>query len=298
MNKASTYLPSLIVSVLLVFALLAGSALTLVNINITADSLKSLAEKHDLSSKIYTDINKYYTDKYNTTGIPADVYMSAIDEAYLKEYEEAYIDAAFSALNSDGRFSVAPPPNKTLEENIDKFFNDFADEHNYEKDDAFGLKLRKTKENALSTIGSFCDVYKFSAMSEHGILPKLARIYSNRTAATAILLSGLVFLIVLLIIINRKKKITAMYWCGISAIVSGILGGIPSIYLTATRYYDSFSIKQATVFTAFTSIMYRFTEAFIASQLAFIVIGISLVVIYGITHEKKKYPNTKPTDIQ
>ena len=297
MNKAGTYLPSLVVSVLLVFALLAGSALTLVDINVTADSLKSLAEKHDLSSKIYSDVNNYYTAKYNTTGIPADVYMSAIDETYLREYEEAYIDAAFSALNSDGKFTIKPPSNKKLEENIDKFFNDFADEHSYEKDDSFGLKLRTTKENAFSTIGSYCDVYKFSTMSEHGVLQKLARIYSNRIAATGILLFGIGFLILLLITINHKKKITAMYWCGISAIVSGLLGSIPSIYLTATRYYDSFSIKQATVFTAFTSIMYRLTEAFIAVQLAFVVIGISLVVIYGIVHEKKKYPDTKPTDI-
>ncbi len=88
-----------------------------------------------------------------------------------------------------------------------------------------------------------------------------------------------------------------MYWCGISAIVSGIIGLIPSIYLIATRYFDSFSIKQAAVFTAFTSAMYKYTEAFMAVQIALIVLGIAMAVIYGIIGDKKKYPDTKPTQL-
>ena len=298
MKKVSTYLPSLIISVILVFLLIASSAVLLVDINISASKLKALAAKNDLESKIYTDLNKNYNDKYNTTGIPADVYMSAISNSYLKSVEEAYIDSAFEALEGDGKLNINIPENKKLEDNIDKFFNDFADENNYEKDDNFGLKLRTTKENAYTTIGSHCDVYKCSAMSDHGVLPKLAKIYSNRLLATAGVIGTTILFIVLLVLINRKKKITSLYWCGISALISGILGGIPSIYLIATKYFDSFSIKQAPVFTAFTSAMYKYTEAFMAVQMAFIVIGITLVVIYGVTHEKKKYPDTKPTDIK
>lgn len=297
MKKVSTYLPSLILSVILVFLLIISSAILLVDINISASKLKNLAARNDLESKIYTDLNKYYNDKYNTTGIPADVYMNSISNSYLKSVEEAYIDSAFEALNGDGKFNVNVPSNKKLNESIDQFFNDFADENNYEKDDNFGLKLRNTKEGAYNTIGSYCDVYKFSAMSNHGVLSQLAKLYSNRLLATAAALGATVFIILLLMLINRKKKIATLYWCGISAIISGILGGAPSIYLLAVKYFDSFSIKQAPVFTAFTSAMYKYTEAFMAVQMAFIVIGISLVVIYGVTHEKKKYPDTKPTDI-
>ncbi|WP_297955810.1 hypothetical protein [uncultured Ruminococcus sp.] len=297
MKKVSTYLPSLIISVIFVFLLIASSALLLVDINISSSKLKNLAAKNDLESKIYTELNKYYTDKYNTTGIPADVLMSSISNSYLKRVEEVYIDAAFDALGENGKMSVRIPGNTMLEENLDQFFNDFADENNYEKDDNFELKLRSTKDAAYKTIGSYCDVYKFSAMSDHGVLSKLSGIYRYRIPATAAVLTSAAVMIILLVIINRKKKVTTLYWCGISAIISGILGGAPSIYLIATRYFDSFSIKQAPVFAAFTSAMYKYTEAFMAVQMALIVVGISLVVIYGVTHEKKKYPDTKPTDI-
>ncbi|MBO7474248.1 MAG: hypothetical protein J6U00_09685 [Ruminococcus sp.] len=297
MKKISTYLPSFIISVFLVFLIIASSAILLVDINVSASKIKKLAEKNALESKIYTEIEKYYTDKYNTTGIPAEVYMEAINDQYIKTFVEAYIDSAFEALNSNGLMNEVHPINTKLEENIDSFFNEFADKNNYQKDEKFDLKLKNTKDSAYITIGSFCDVYKFSTMSSKGVLSKLARIYSNRTYATALLLGSTLFMLILLVLINRKKKITAVYWIGISALISGIIGMIPSIYLIASRYYDSFSIKQPAVFTAFTSAMYKYTEAFMAIQIALLVFGLAMVVIYGIIGEKKKYPNTKPTQI-
>ena len=177
MKKISTYLPSFIVSVFLVFLIIASSSILLVDINVSASNIKKLAEKNALESKIYTEIEKYYNDKYNTTGIPAEVYMEAINDQYIKNFEEAYIDSAFEALNGNGVMSEVRPINTKLEENIDRFFNDFANKNNYKKDEKFDLKLKNTKGSAYITIGSFCDVYKFSAMSSKGVLSKIARIY-------------------------------------------------------------------------------------------------------------------------
>lgn len=297
MKKPVSYIPSLIVSVILVFTIIATSALLLMDINATPSKLKNLAQKNNIESKVYSELEKYFTDKYNSTGIPAEVYMAPIDQEYIRSFEEAIIDSAFEAVDGNGVMSAVRPQNKALENSIDTFFNDFADKNNYEKDENFDLKLSNTKDNAYLTISSFCDVYKFSAMSSKGILKKAARLYSNRLILTAAAIGFNIFLIVLLIIINRKKRMTAMYWCGISAMIAGIIGAVPSIYLIATRYYDSFSIKQAAVFTAFTSAMYKLTEAFAAIQIALIVLGLATAVIYGIIGDKKKYPDTKPTQI-
>lgn len=297
MKKVSTYLPSLIISVLLVFGLIGTSAMVLVDINISADKLKKLAEKNGVETSIYNGLSKYYKDKYNTTGIPAEVFMDSVDEAWLRQYEEAYIDSAFEALGSDGVLTVSHPENNALNDSIDKFFNDFADENNYQKDENFYEKLDNTKANAFTAIGSYCDVYKFTSMSEHGILPKLARVYSNRGLATAVLAGAAAVLFMLLLFINRKKKITVMYWLGVSSLIAGILGAVPSIYLLATRYFDSFTVKQEAVFKAFTGVMYKYTEAFAAVNIALGVIGIALLVVYGVVHEKKKYPDVKPTKI-
>ncbi len=297
MKKPSSYLPSLMASILLVFSIIISSALLMVDINVSPARLKNIVQKKGIETEIYNELEKYFTDKYNTTGIPAEVYMNCIDKKYISTFEESYIDSAFEAINNDGILNTVYPQNEKLEKSIDTFFNDFADRNNYEKDENFELKLRNTKENAYATIGSFCDVYKFSAMESKGVLEKIANKYSKRIIHTALFLTVTLILILLLILFNRKKKITAMYWCGISAMVAGIIGTVPSIYLTATRYFDSFSIKQAAVFTAFTSVMYKYTEAFMAIQIALIVLGLTMSIIYGIIGDKKKYPDTKPTQI-
>ena len=298
MKKTGTYLLSLIVAVLLVFLMIGSTALLLVDINLTSSKLKSLAAKNKLGAKVCTEISKYYTDKYNTTGIPAEVYTDALDEAYIRSFVDEYIDSAFDALSNNTAMSAVSQPNADLEKSIEDFFNDFADKNNYMKDESFELKLQNTKESAYSTIGSFCDVYKFSAMNSKGLLQKASRVYSRRGAATAALLGFTTLMILLLVLINRKKKIAAMYWLGISAVVAGLIGTAPSLYFIASRYFDSFSIKQPAVFTAFTSAMYKYTEAFMAVNISLVVVGIALTVIYGFIGEKKKYPDTKPTQIE
>ncbi|MGB4093162.1 MAG: hypothetical protein WBK46_14685, partial [Ruminococcus flavefaciens] len=70
-----------------------------------------------------------------------------------------------------------------------------------------------------------------------------------------------------------------------------------SLILLVTKFYDSFSIKQPSVFTAYTSAMYKMTEAFMAVCIACVVIGIVLTVVYTITYDKSKHQDVKPTDL-
>lgn len=295
MKKISTYLPSLIVAVLLVFTLIGSSGALLADINITAKKCISLAEKNQLENKIMSELEKNYKEKYNSTGIPADVYMSALSYEYIINFEKAYINSAFDALNFGSSLNVDYPENKDLEDSIDSFFSNYADQNDYEKDENYEIKLRSTKENAYKTIGTYCDVYKFSAMDAHGVLSRLSTLYRKRGVVTAVFILSDLILIAMLLIINRKRKTNVLYWTGISAIITGVLGAVPSIYLLAVKYFDSFSIKQPQIFTAFTSSMYKLTEAFMAVQISMVVIGISLTVVYGVVHDKRKFAETSAT---
>lgn len=286
MKKTSTYLPSIILSVLLVFSLMISAAVLLMDLNFTAGKLKNMASENNIDSKIYVEIEKYYKDKFNSSGIPGNVYMDAINDSYLKNCEEIYIEAAFEALNGNGKMNVTVPKNKELENSITDFFFDFAEKNNYQKDEKFEAKLNSAKENAYFTIGSFCDVYKFSTMSGHGVLPKLAKLYSNRMILTVCSIAVTVIIFFMLLVVNRKNKATALYWYGTSCTVAGLLGSIPGIYLVATKFFDSFSIKQAPVFTAFTSFMYKYSGYFIAVHISFIVLGAIFFVVYGLVKER------------
>lgn len=282
MKSIKTYIPSLLLSVFLVFMFLGGSAVIIADINLTAGQFRKIVSEENVEAQIYTSIEQNYREKANATGIPANVYMDHLGEDYLASVMNVYIDAGFKTLSDSSKFAPQIPVNPELEASIDKFFNDYADKTGYKKDENFENKLASTKEDAYKSIGSQCDAFKFSALNSHGAMKTLSKIYSHRIHIAVIISVAALVSLAVMFIINRKNKKSMLYWCGISALISGIIGTVPSAILIADRYFDSFSIKQPQIFTAYTNTFYRITEAFMAAHIAFAAIGITMLVVYGV----------------
>lgn len=295
MKKVTTYLPSLILSIILVLCFTASMAVIIVDINITEKNAVALAEKKELASKSMSQIEKSFKEKSGSTGIPASVYTDAIDDEYLNEVIEIYITHAFKLFTAPELGSGYDPtvPNSKLESSIDAFFNEQAEKNGYEKDEVFMKKLEATKNNAYKIIGNNCDVYKLSSLYNHGAMPKISKLYKMRPLLTFASTGAVVLLILFLLAINRKDKKVFLYWTGISAIISGVIGTVPSAYLLATKYFNAFSIKQPQVFAAYTGAMYKITEAFMAASIALIVVGISVIVLYAVFCSKNKITEQK-----
>ena len=66
MKKISSYLPSLLISIVLVFTFIGTAVIALTDININANSCISLAKKNALEKGIYTEIEKNYKSKLPT----------------------------------------------------------------------------------------------------------------------------------------------------------------------------------------------------------------------------------------
>lgn len=77
MKKVTAYLPSLILSIILVLCFIASVAVIIVDINVTENNAVSLAEKQELTSKSMAQIEKSFKEKSGSTGIPASVYTDA-----------------------------------------------------------------------------------------------------------------------------------------------------------------------------------------------------------------------------
>ena len=101
---------------------------------------------------------------------------------------------------------------------------------------------------------------------------------------------GTALMILFLIFINRKEKKTVLYWSGISAAIAGAIGMVPSIYLLSTDYFNAFSIKQPQIFAAYTSAMFKLTEAFMAASIAVCAAGITMIVLYAVIGCYKSAP--------
>lgn len=284
MKSSGSYIASFIVSVLLVFSLI-GSAGCIVAESFTApEKLIELTEEKEISGLVHNELEKYFKEKYAVTGIPADIYMDALDEEFLQDVINRKITYGFSALN-DSNAVYTPQSMTELENNITDFYSEYAKSIEYEikdSDDKYYEKLSISKEKAVDAVEEYCDVYKFTSLEKHGVLSKIRPLYTRLPILKIICLGASAFLALLLVVFNFKAIRSVLYWLGAAMLSAGILGAVPCIYLINTDYFSAFTIKQTQIYTAYTSAMRTATDRFL--MMSCIMAGAALImfVLYGI----------------
>lgn len=287
MKSLKTYIPGLFLSILLVFSLLVCSAALAANSFSDPDKLIRIADENEIVSVIQNQLNSYFSGKYNETGIPADVYTEAVGREYIKNTMRGYVYSGFDVLNGNtADFSV--PENKELEENIEAFISDYADSIGYTKDEKYEEKVQAAIRSAYSVIGEYCDVFKMETLDREGILAGLSPVFTRINLIFLLSAAASAALIAVIIIINLKSLSHSLYWIAVSSLISGILGIIPCIYLTATRFFDSFTIKEPQIYTSFTSLMYSAVNQFMLNQIIIAVVGALMIIRFAVVCKNKK----------
>ncbi len=296
MNSLKKYIPCLFLSLILVFASLGTSAIIIAGKYANADKFVELTEENEIVPMIKTQLENYFSDKYNSTGIPAEVYAQAMNEQYINSAVEKYITDGFKVLEgepyaTDTAPTFKTPVNEVLEADIRKFFSDYADSIDYEKDDNYNKKVDSAITSAYNAIGEQCDIYKLKTINNKGLLTKAKPIYQNLGLISLAVIAVTALLVVIIVLINIKSISAALYWTGISALISGVIGIIPCIFLNATNYFDAFVIKQPQIFTAFTGLMYSAVDSFMMNQIILAVLGVILIIAYPVIRGLEKKEN-------
>lgn len=292
MKSIGSYIGSFILSVLLIFLIIASIGVTVVNAFANPDKLYDITKEKNLSHVVYTELEKYYSQRYNITGIPVDVYMNAISEDYLDESIYLKITDSFHVIENNQNedttiFRLANE--ESIDIALSNFYSDYADSINAPKDAKYDEKLSEAKVNTYKVIMEYCDIFKFDAMYNHGILKKIAPLYAKLPTLTLITYGSAVFLMLLMILVNIKSISATLYWSGISAIISGIICAVPCIYFKSTNYFSAFTIKQPQIYTAYTTVMNKAVENFLTISLISLAIGIIFIVVYALLIKNKKY---------
>lgn len=301
MRSAGSYISSFIITLLLVFTLIASAGCITAERFATRDNLVNITEEKDISGIVRNELNKYFTEKYAETGIPAELYMNHIDEDYLQSVINNRIDYGFTALSGGNTSEFAEiPQNTALDESIKAYFEEYAESSGYEikdENDKYYKKLADAKKKAYSAIEEYSDVYKFNALVKHGVIKKVKPVYLKLSMITIICLGASAFFGLLLLICSFKRTRDALYWIGTAALSAGVLGSIPCLYLLNTDYFSAFSIKQAQIYTSYTTAMKTFTENFLTACVILASAAIILYIVYGIStavSEKKVKKETEP----
>ncbi len=286
MRNAVSYITSFIVTLLLVFAFIGSAGCITAENFATEESLISLTEDKKISLVAQKELNKYFTEQYAETGIPADVYTGCLTEEYLQSVIDNKISYGFLILNGgSSKEYKGIPANEEMEKSIDEFYASYAKSNDYkikDENDPYYEKLANTKKKANQAIEQYCDVFKFNALVKHGVMGKVKPIFNALSTITIVCFGVAAFLILLLLLCNCKRVKDSIYWIATASLSAGILGCIPCFYLLNTDFFASFAIKQAQIYTAYTSAMETVTYNFFTVCITFIAIAVVLYILYGI----------------
>ncbi len=284
MKSAGAYISSFIASILLIFTLIGSVGFIAADKFLKEENLIELTEEKEVSGLVYKELDKFFSEQYAVTGIPANIYMDALNEEYLKKLINEKIKYGFMHLQNADYLSPEFS-NEKLETSITDFYKEYAKSIDYEiknENDPYYAKLRATKENAYKIIWQYCDVYKFTSLKEHGVLGKISPLYTQLPTFKIICIGASAILALILVLCNLKNTKDALYWLGASAFSAGILAGVPCIYLINTDYFSAFTIKQSQIYTSYTSAMRSFTNSFLIFCCLLAALAVISFTSYGI----------------
>ena len=182
----------LILSILLVFSLL-GTVGCAVGISVlhSPSQLISQMHKQNAGQKVYDSLQTRFTTDYNTTAVPANVYMDAISVDWLEQCMEQKLTALYGADSDLLDFSA-------LESSITDYFEQYAEENHYVKDDTYNEKLQETIDNGEKIISDATDLLRKDTLQKAGYLSKLEKLRTLTFAGAGVCGVLTVLLLVLL----------------------------------------------------------------------------------------------------
>lgn len=267
-------LVQLLLSLVLIFSILAAVAGGIgVFLTASPSLLLSQLERQQAPAKTRSALESYYQTEYNATAVPPEVYLDVLSENWLRDAMELKITAAYDQLH--GKDTAAQPDYSALEQSITDYFETYAAENGYEKDDSYTQKLENTIQDAEKKVDSVIDVYHLGTLEKAGIWHKVQVL----SKPLWLLFGGGVVLTLVLAAVLLALRNYPLYWIGSGLFTDGVLLTLPAAAILGSGVISRFSLKDAAVYSVFTGTM----KALVLGMLIFggISLAAGLVLLIG-----------------
>lgn len=243
-------LVQLLLSLVLIFSILAAVAGGIgVFLTASPSLLLSQLERQQAPAKTRSALESYYQTEYNATAVPPEVYLDVLSENWLRDAMELKITAAYDQLH--GKNTAAQPDYSALEQSITDYFETYAAENGYEKDDSYTQKLENTIQDAEKKVDSVIDVYHLGTLEKAGIWHKVQVL----SKPLWLLFGGGVVLTLVLAAVLLVLRNHPLYWIGSGLFTDGVLLTLPAAAILGSGVISRFSLKDAAVYSVFTGTM-------------------------------------------
>lgn len=279
------YIGRIILTILLAFSVAGYIGLSAAGTLFNEDIYIDIINEEDLAGKAQTALQKDFQAEYNTTMIPAEVYMDAITPEWtVKTMCETAQTAVAYITNGDLAYET---DYTALEESITAYFHEYAESIDYEPDEVFDEKLAETIKNAEAKIDSRLDAFYMQALKDNGILEKVRGISFYLVIAAWALAGISVLLAAVLVLLDRNNGWRRLYFSGTGLFAGGALMTIPAAYLLFSDIISSFSIKDPVIYPAITGVMETAAHSLFTKAVFFAAMGLVLIGVTVAFNRKK-----------
>ncbi len=280
MKITEKYVLNLILSIILIFSLLGGGAAVFAKqYLLSSDTFIAVSDKKEIPQKAYDEINDYFTKSEAYSGIPADVYMSAVTVDDLKLLIDDKIINLFDDICSIATDRVEIYDFAELEQNITDYFDEFAKENNVEVNDEYTAQLQKTIDTAKSEIMNITDIYMINLIDETGVISKVRNLYKYIDPVIYACIGLAILCVILIAVFSRKRVGNIFYWISTSVICMAVLGLIPTLYLKFSGITDRLIVRNECVYAAFIGLFADIISTLIFAEIIILALGAVLLII-------------------
>ncbi len=282
MNSKLKFILSMFISLFLIFGIIVTYIGYLGKYLLSSsDFCISQIENTNIAQTVYDNLELTFDSQYSTTAIPAEVYMDCIDVEWIENTMKEHVYSSYSLLQGTAEQVAYSPDYTELEASITQYFEEYAQQNNYQKDEVYNQKLTQSIENAKTIINNSTDIYKLEVMKKANIWSKAGKLKNIIEKIVPVCTISVIVLIVILILFKNP-----VYWIGTSLFASGAILTVPTVWVLASSVIRSFSIKEVAIYTVVTGAMTQLTEIVMISGIIMLVIGI-IMIISGIIMNRK-----------
>lgn len=260
---------NILLSILLTFSALGLSGSIIVRKMIhNEDFMISQIEKTETYLNAHDSLMKNFSDAYNTTSIPTEVYEEAFTLEWTRNAVNGNILKSFGAV-----FDEPVPDYSKAEQCITEYFETYAHENHVMRDEKYEQKLADSISDAIETADSVIDVYQLKTMEKAGIWRKVEMMQKYIDKAVIGCLIASILIMILLIFLKNP-----IYWIGTSIFASGLILTVPSAYVKISKIIMQFTVKEYTTYTLITETLNSAVEMVLYTGVALLVLGAVMIV--------------------
>ena len=234
---------------------------------------------------IYDDLTEYFKGFSAPTGIPEEVFLAPLNKEEL--FDASYAMTVDSISYLTGNTSSKPTINYDFGKvtgYVDAYIEQYSAANHIPQDQSYFDLVNNTNATIEAQIGSQLDVtmlYSVSGKSYAESVRNFAGYVSKGLIASGILL---VFLVMLMIVIDRRHPRDLPYWFGIMLVSSSLIILVPAMYLDKIGYFNGFFMRSENVYRTVTSICNVSLSRIINGETLILIFGIFLIILTIVIH--------------